>query len=149
LLGEEDHSHNEVGPEGDTAIQETQMYDTTTCIHTNIVRFVEEGEREGWCKARKSGPLISMHRGEPTRGDVNDEALLPGCTQMEMMIDGTQSGTQAPGRSIWLDFTSTVRDMAGPMFGGGNSCEACVQSKRGPTSSNKVGGGECAQNMLQ
>jgi hypothetical protein len=144
LLGEEDRIHKHVGHDGNSAIRETQMYDMNTCMHSNIMNLAEEGEGGGWCKACDSGPLLSLPTKEQTRGDDEDDALLAGCTQMEMTIDGTQSGTLAPGRSIRLDFTSTVRDMAGLVFGGGNSNEGWVQSKRGRASSNEVGGGKCA-----
>ena len=75
--------------------------------------------------------------------------MLAGCTQMEMTIDGTVSGIQGPGRSMSLDFTSTVRDMAGPKLVGGNSSERWVQSKHGQPSLSAGGGGECEQRHLE
>lgn len=148
-LGDENHSQMYVGRDGDNVIFEMQMYDADTGIERNITRLAEEVKGGGWQQTCDTGHVMSPPMEEQTGGDGEDDAMLAGCTQMEMTIDGSVSGIQGPGRSMWSDFTSTVRDMAGTEFVGGNSSEGWVQSKRGRPSLSAGGGGECEQCHLE
>lgn len=146
---DEDGSAMHVGHDGDIAIQETQMYENLNTIPQETMTLAGELGAGGWGKTNGAGHALSPPTEDPTAGDDGEDPVLAGCTQMELTIDCTQSGTQAPGRSIWQDFTSTVRDMPGRSEGGGNSIDGWVQSKRGRPSSSNVGGSEGAQSVLE
>lgn len=61
---------------------------------------------------------------------------------MEMTVDVAEGETQAPGRSIWEEFTSTVRDMPAKVLGGGDRDEPWMRAKRGRESTTDFGGVE-------
>jgi hypothetical protein len=147
--GDEERNHMQVGHDGDTAIAETQMYENTICMERNTGSLASETEDGGWDKSCYTGRTLALPTEEQPGGDDEDEHWLAGRTQVEMTINCTQSGTQTPGRSIWSDFASTVRDMAGPLHPDVNSSEGWVQSKRGRASSSEVGTQSRVQSLVE
>ena len=130
-LGDEDNSHvNAIyGLQG--AIPETQLFDMNTTLVPNRMSQEEDGGGEGWVGKTGSRSV----RGSPkenftlAEGEADFLETLGG-QQMELTLESTQTGTQIPGRSAWSDYTSSVRNMAAPTFGGGDSSPGCVRSKR-------------------
>ena len=69
--------------------------------------------------------------GKQARRRDEDSTLEYGSTQMEMTLGGTQTGTQAPGQTMWSNFAHTMGDMRAPVSGGGDSSVGWVPQKRG------------------
>ena len=147
--GDEERSLLHLGHDGETLIQETQMYDNNICMQRNTMSLPEEIEDGGWDKTLYTGRTLSLPPESQPAGDDEDERVLAASTQVEMTIDCTQSATQAPGRSIWTDLVTTVRDMAGSLHKGENSIEGWVTSKRGRPSSREDGTETHVEGMLQ
>lgn len=147
-VDEHHRSDSHVGHQVDTAIQETQLYDLNTFMHTDITSLAEDGEPGGWVPAGESGPEMTPPREEQTAGEVGDD-ILAASTQIEMTIDETQSGTLAPGQSLMAQFVSTVREMKGAASGADNTSGGWVQSKRGRSISSVFGGSDSVQSLLQ
>jgi hypothetical protein len=147
--GHEELSLKHMLPDGDTAIQETQMYENDPSMQSYTMSLPEETEDGGWDKTLYSGRTLSLPTDSQQFEDDEDERLLVASTQVEMAIDGTQSGTLPPGRSIFASLVSTVRDMDGPLQAGANSGEGWVQSKRGRASPSEIQAQTRGQSMVQ
>jgi hypothetical protein len=146
-VGDEERSHQ--GHDGDVAIQETQMYENDFGMERNTMSQPVEIDDEGWDKTLYTGRTLSLPPDSQPADDDEVERLLPDSAQVEMTIDCTQSATQAPGRSIYTDLISTVRDMAAPLQPGENSSEGWVQSKRGRASSREDGPESRVESVVQ
>lgn len=146
-MEDEDHSDMQVGRDADSAIRETQMFDINNSMHGNITSLAEEGDGFERYENRERGRIISPRRGQKTRRDEEEDAIDLGSDQMEMTMGGTQSGTEGPGRSIWTEFASTMKDIRGPVVGGGETSEGWVQSKRGRGSTTERGGRESTETL--
>ena len=147
--GDEERTLLHTGTDGYTAIQETQMYENNISMQRNTMSPPEETEDGGWDKTLYTGRTLSLPTESQPAGDDEDWRVLAASTQVEMTIDCTQSATQAPGRSIWTNLVTTVRDMAGSLQPGENSSEGWVQSKRGRASIGEDGTESNVENMVQ
>lgn len=146
--GPEELSLKHMLHDGDTAIQETQMYENDPSMQSYTMSLQEETEDGGWDKTLYSGRTLSLPTDSQQFEDDEDERLLVASTQVEMAIDGTQSGTLPPGRSIFASLVSTVRDMDGPLVTCENTTEGWVQSKRGRASESEVQAQSHGQSMV-
>lgn len=123
------------------------MFDMYTSMQTNITSLAEKDNRCEWYENRKRGRFISLRRRQKTRRDNEKDEVGLECNQMEVTIEGTQSRTQASGRSLCLEFSSAVRDMPAHVFGGGETNKGWIQSKRRRGSTTKRVGCECTKTL--
>ena len=148
-LFDEEPSHIHGGDDADNAIQETQMFDTSTGMQTNISSSVDEAGCEWWHGNRERTMDFCSPPGKQARRTVVDGELEDGTQQMEMSLELTEDGTQAPGRSVWTAFSSAAREMPAPVFGGGPSDEGWIRSKRGRGTSAEFGGVDSAKMLVE
>ena len=112
-------------------IQETQAMDMNTGTDLNITSLADEDAVGVWYANRANSPSFGSPRGtQPRRQDAHDPAE-DGCEQMELTLDGPEVGTVAPGRALWEAFQTTMKDMQGPVHGGGDEGGGSTRSKRG------------------
>ena len=125
------------------------MYENNFGMERNTMGQPVEIEDEEWDRTLYTGRTLSLPPDSQLAEDDEVERLLPESTQVEMTIDCTQSATQAPGRSIYTDLISTMRDMSGPSQPGENSSEGWVSSKQGRASSREGGIKTHAESVVQ
>ena len=135
-LCEDDAMHGHVGHDFDTTIQETQVMDMTAGVPGMIRSPAAEVGVGGWFEKRVRADVVASPIGTQPRRRTVDDAVEDGFEEMEL----TLPGTLAPGRSMWDEFTSTVRDMHAPSHGGGERDDGCVGTKRGRQGSPPFGG---------
>ena len=144
-LFEEDRSHVHGGCDADSAIRETQMFDISAGMYTNITSLSEEGPEGGWQEIEEGGRGLSSPRGQQQRGDDGDGGVEMVCTQVEMTLSGMHTGTEAPGRSMWSQFTSALKDMHAPAIGGSETSEGWMPSKRARGSCTDIVAADCVE----
>ena len=128
-----------------SAIEETQLFDMNTALHENRTSPGEEAGGEGWLDNAETGSGHRSPRGWQTGGAYEEDSQEPEYHQMEMTLECTQTGTQAPGRSMWSDYTTTVTNMRAPVFVGGNNSNGCSRSKRARGSSLAIDPGNTSE----
>jgi hypothetical protein len=130
-LQDEEPSHINVGRNAETSIDETCEFDMHSGVPGDVSTSMEASRVDGWLgntglsavKWRGVGGLLQAMRNPPV---VTDD----GCEEMEQTLASTQTGTKAPGRSLWAEFSTAVRDIAPPGIGGGNNKEGWISSMR-------------------
>jgi hypothetical protein len=138
-LGEEEPKLVNAGYGPQSAIEETQLFDMNTAMPAIPTSQGEEDGSEGWFpKAGTSRGYESPIRYQNVGAD-EEETQDIGSHQMELAFQCTQTGTQAPGPSMWSDRTTTVTDNQSPGYVGGHNSPGCVRSKRARASSSGVG----------
>ena len=147
LLGEDEPNHIHGGHDADSAIRETQMFDMNTAIQAEITSLADE-DGVGDFYEHEAARGISAEGLCATQ--VNDEENAPhfDVRQMEMTLAATATETQAPGRSSWSDYTSTIQTIAPRTHGGGDSSEVWVPSKRGRGNNKEFGIGNGASVLV-
>ena len=137
-LRDEEPSHIQVCLDPETYIQETQAFDMNTGMPGDMCTSVQEPSVDvrnadsGMSTLKWPGPAVlgtQRYDGQETADEGGDE--------MEQAFQSTQAGTKPPGRSLWEDFSSTVREIAAPGLGAGVSKAGwipCVRA-RGTTGS--------------
>lgn len=146
-LSEEDRPHVHGGHDADSAIFETQLHEISAGTYTNITSLSEEGGEGGYQQNEEGGREMFSPKDRQQGGEDGDDGMEVLGTQVELTMAALLTGTQAPGRSMWSQFTHTVKDMPAPVFGGGDLNEGWVPSKRLRESWTESAGKESAEPM--
>ena len=149
--GVEEPSHIHGGQCAHSAVRETHNMERSKDIDGNITSMTEEGGEEEFYTSPEKTQGVFSPRGKQIQLGDESEAVDLGITQMEMTVDDTEGGTEAPGRSMWSDFTGAMGDIHVPALrgdinvpaiGGGSTSKPWVRSKRGRESWTAFGAGE-------
>ena len=129
-LRDEEPSHIHVPRSAESAVWETQMFDMDTNADGNRKSTAVEGGREGWRQNLEVAFGLSPGTRKQAGRRDEDDAQETAYQQMEISVDETQTETQAPGPSMWSASMSAASSMRAPVFGGGESSEGWISSKR-------------------
>ena len=115
----------------ETSIEETQAFDMNTDMTGGLSRSLQGAAGD----ARQGASVVVAFK-RPTGTMVPTpiyDAQNPaddGCEEIDQTLDITQTGTRHAGRSLWEDFSSTVREIAAPVVGAGTSKEGWIRCVR-------------------
>lgn len=132
-LRDEEPRHIHVPMNTETSIEETQAFDMNTEMTGGRSRSLQDvavdgrqGDRLMASSKRPTGYVM------PTPRYDSQMTLDYGSEELEQTLQSTQPGAKPYGRSLWEDFSSTVRDIAAPVIGAGTSKEGWVHCVREP-----------------
>ena len=128
---EEERYHVQAGHDADSAIRETQLFENSAGMYTNITSISEEGGDAGWRMDEEGCPEISSPPAQELGREEGLAGMALGCTQMDMTLEAPQTGQLGQGQKMWSQFASAVKAMSADKPGRGGANEGWVSCKRG------------------
>ena len=135
---EEKRSHVRAGHDADSAIRETQMYENSAGMYTNITSLSEEGGDGRWAEDEEGCPEIQSPPEQQLGGEGANAGMALGCTQMDMTLEAPQTGILGQGEKLWSQFASYMKSMDAEAARGGGGSDGWVSCKRGRASASET-----------
>lgn len=121
-------SHGEYAE--DCSIIETQHLNSHETLHMDIPHLSEEGVEGEWYEYHNTSPTLCSPPGKQQQMNNVEDDLEDNTQQMELLEQGTQGHSQAPGRSMCEDFTCAVRSLPACEARGGSTEDRLPRYRR-------------------
>lgn len=129
-LHDEEPNHIHGGEDAVNNICKTQVLDMNAGMHTHMWSTKEKGGGVGWYETQKASLKNCSPQGKHTWISDVEEVVEEELLEMEVSLDDTEMQTQPPGRSMWVDFWTAMRDLPMPACEDCEIDEWCVRAKR-------------------